>query len=372
LQENAIQEQPRLLVTSPPAETERMIERDEVISALGAAARQIGESDFHLKLLELVGVLLPHQMSWIVRYAPDCDPEVLHTRDISATIVDYYLQTRPSWNDPYFCSWRTNTAPRVETMEAALPLALDRSFYALDFMKKMEFTDEVAIFLPSTGTSCLSLFVERQSDRFTDDDVTRLQRFFPAMLDFHRTHVRTVLTAMSGVAAGRPSLEDSPAAIFDRRGTLVFATDKWRALEQSEAAVRALRQSASRAEVRERADASPAPLNVVPLDGMNPLAPDGLLVHLTSDSAHAERRDDRSASSLIGRLTPRERDIVALTLDGLSTGAIAQQLGISKGSIKNCRLRIYRKLGVSSERALISIMMPFSGRVRAHLADGRR
>jgi len=73
---------------------------------------------------------------------------------------------------------------------------------------------------------------------------------------------------------------------------------------------------------------------------------------------------------MFGRLTPRERDILLLTLDGLSTGAIAQRLNIAKGSIKNCRLRIYRKLGVTSEREMISTMMPFARELRDLLSDG--
>jgi len=46
-------------------------------------------------------------------------------------------------------------------------------------------------------------------------------------------------------------------------------------------------------------------------------------------------------------------------MKGQATGQIAQALGISKGTIKNCKLRIYRKALVSSERDLVKKLTPF-------------
>jgi DNA-binding CsgD family transcriptional regulator len=40
-------------------------------------------------------------------------------------------------------------------------------------------------------------------------------------------------------------------------------------------------------------------------------------------------------------------------MEGRTTGQIAQALEISKGVIKNYKLRIYRKADVTSERALV-------------------
>lgn len=60
-------------------------------------------------------------------------------------------------------------------------------------------------------------------------------------------------------------------------------------------------------------------------------------------------------------LTPRERDLLHLILQGRCTGEIAQHLGISKGTVKNHRLRLYRKAGVTSERALITLSRSMSG-----------
>jgi DNA-binding CsgD family transcriptional regulator len=51
-------------------------------------------------------------------------------------------------------------------------------------------------------------------------------------------------------------------------------------------------------------------------------------------------------------LTPRERDIVALILEGHPTATIAKRLNVAHGTVKNHRLRIYEKLDITTEREL--------------------
>jgi DNA-binding CsgD family transcriptional regulator len=339
---------------------------EELFGPLGAVARQIGEPDFHRSLLELVGTLLPHETSWIVRYPSSDEPDVLYTKDICSSIVEYYLQMRPVSNDPYFCSWRANMEPRIETMAAALPLARDRDFYKLDFMKRMEFADEVAIYLPSPDFSCVSLFMERRESSFTEADIARLRRMFPMLLDFHKLHLKTLFASMTSAAGGFDTFEECAAAVFDRRGRLVFSTERWKAAEDRHQQIHGLRRHVSCADLEEALEAATLPLNVVPLDEMNPLGPGGLLVRLVLQGGEAGHD---AATSILDQLTPRERDIVGLMLDGNSTGSIAQKLGIAKGSIKNCRLRMYRKFGVCSERALIAMMMTCASELKAQLAE---
>jgi DNA-binding CsgD family transcriptional regulator len=51
-------------------------------------------------------------------------------------------------------------------------------------------------------------------------------------------------------------------------------------------------------------------------------------------------------------LTKREKEVVELILDGLSSAAIAEKCFVSTGTIKNHRKNIYRKLGISSQAEL--------------------
>lgn len=349
------------------------MDHDSLTIAMGSLAREIGEPGFHQRLLEVVGHVLPHEMSWIVSYSADSDPDVLHTLDIDNDLIDYYLQTKPAAADPYLCSWRSKTFARVETFKEALPQAINRNFYALDFKRRADFSDEIALFLPVPGTACVSLFLERRERSFDPDEIERLQRLFPAMLDFHHAHMRTLFGKFSMAFADGPSTDDSAVVVLDRFGKPVFATRGWRNLRERDRWTGLFSQASSAAEVKEIAPYASSALQTMPLDRNSPIAPGGVILYLAKTNAanFSEEEQSHAAEKFFGQLTPRERDVMLLTLDGLSTGMIAQRLNIAKGSIKNCRLRIYRKLGVNSERAMISGVMPFIRPLRERLREGQ-
>jgi DNA-binding CsgD family transcriptional regulator len=67
------------------------------------------------------------------------------------------------------------------------------------------------------------------------------------------------------------------------------------------------------------------------------------------------------SSRLWPQLTPRERELVALILQGYPTSSIASKLGISPGTVKNHRARIYEKLDITTERELFLQIFRFHG-----------
>ncbi len=66
------------------------------------------------------------------------------------------------------------------------------------------------------------------------------------------------------------------------------------------------------------------------------------------------------------QMTPREREIVALSLAGKSNAEISEDLGIEIGSVKNHRGRLYKKLGIAGERDLFRMFLDHL----AGMADG--
>jgi len=71
------------------------------------------------------------------------------------------------------------------------------------------------------------------------------------------------------------------------------------------------------------------------------------------ESAKARQRaappDERGAL----RLTRRERQIVALLMEGCSNNAIASRLGVSAQTVKNQLTTLYQKAGVGSRLELV-------------------
>lgn len=65
--------------------------------------------------------------------------------------------------------------------------------------------------------------------------------------------------------------------------------------------------------------------------------------------------DDRLAGFAEGRLSPRERDVVFMILNGRSTRAIARATGIAEGTVKVHRRHAYAKLQITSQAELFSL-----------------
>jgi DNA-binding CsgD family transcriptional regulator len=65
-------------------------------------------------------------------------------------------------------------------------------------------------------------------------------------------------------------------------------------------------------------------------------------------------RNDRNSSIGEGILTPREREVVELTLRGHSADAIGKLLGIAPGTVRIHRKNIYAKLRINSQGELFS------------------
>jgi DNA-binding CsgD family transcriptional regulator/GAF domain-containing protein len=67
-------------------------------------------------------------------------------------------------------------------------------------------------------------------------------------------------------------------------------------------------------------------------------------------------RPGRLAGAMVA-LTPREREVAALVVDGLADREIAQRLYLSRHTVSQYVKRIYRKLGVDSRVALTGLLL---------------
>ena len=87
----------------------------------------------------------------------------------------------------------------------------------------------------------------------------------------------------------------------------------------------------------------------VPLLAQNPARPDGSDIKATVEQAIASVGGDR--------LIRRERQVAGLLLQGLDTEAIAAELGIGSGTVKNHRKHLYGKLRLGSRAELFNLFL---------------
>ncbi|ROO29442.1 response regulator transcription factor [Salinisphaera orenii] len=80
---------------------------------------------------------------------------------------------------------------------------------------------------------------------------------------------------------------------------------------------------------------------------------------LTDADADAERgqRDARQHASLIDTLTPREKQVLQMIVDGLANKQVAGRLGISARTVETHRVHIMQKLGAESLPHLVRIWL---------------
>lgn len=81
--------------------------------------------------------------------------------------------------------------------------------------------------------------------------------------------------------------------------------------------------------------------------------------------AKARRQADAALSARIQRLTPRQRDVLRLVIDGCANKQIAAALGLSAKTVEIHRANLMRKLEVSNVAELVRLM-----RGNKHAVDG--
>lgn len=331
---------------------------------LGHLARAIGTAQFHEHLLAAHGALIRHDSAWIIQYSRHAAPDVRFTAKVPSHVLDLYRAGYYK-DDPFYRFWVRAARPGVVRLGQVLP-ADDRT-YSEGFQTKARFADEMAMIFPVIGHTGIALFLQRAEVPFSADDEAMSRLVFPAFEGFHRAHMGRLFYALRNrTEASERAVITLPTLIIDRTGITVFVNAAWRNAERQTPAIRdtldaARRQTAYAGDGRAFRVSFDLSMRVETFDDNFPLAPGGRMFVL--DSVEPDESTATRLEAALARLhgggavTPRERDILALMVRGKTTGEIAQALAISKGTIKNHRLRIYRKFNVTSERALMTNLM---------------
>jgi DNA-binding CsgD family transcriptional regulator len=328
--------------------------------AIGQVARAIGAEDFHEQLLDLLRTLIAHDSAWIVRYSRNAPPDVIYTQGVAQHLVGYYLEHAYYRTDPFFCDWRSTDRSGVILLRDAFAAADDKEFYRVIFQRKARFSDEMAVFLPALGNSCIALFIEKKSGHFSEHETAIANIVFPAIEGLHRAHLANLFAALrsGGTPESRKMLK-LPTLIVDRAGASIHANAEWRRWERCDRRVKAARQKLDAGGSTNVELGETAIMRVERFDRKFHLAPSGKMFVIAERPSPSEAEAARArARADLERLARRERQIATLTVIGWTLGEIAQRLEISKGTIKNYRLSLYRKIGISSERTLISRFWP--------------
>lgn len=321
----------------------------KVWDTVAAASAAIGNETFYDRLLEVLGALVETDLLALMRYSSFGAPDLIIPREVRAEVKAPYSAGLYAL-DPFYQYWRSVGEPAVKSLRGLATAGLWKSRYALEILRAARISDEMAIFLPPLGGASPTLILDRAQGRFTTAELARVERVFPLLASLHNAHLRAIVSR--GLIA---DAAEKPLRLLDRSGQELAINPAW-----------------------ERLAADPASglaeaLTDLGRAGSTQIAlPDGrLLIRslLASDfgAAPGGMCDQIEVQALPGPhvptdswfapLTQREKQIVMLTLEGHPIAGIAKRLGLSRGTVKNHRLRLYQKLDITTERELFLVHM---------------
>lgn len=320
------------------------------------AIDRLGAADFYDRLLDILGAAAPHELAALVRYSKSAPPDLIIPRiKPTEAMRDYYHHFFAF--DPFYTHWKGGGEIGVFQLRALDP-GIGRSRYAREFLMAMAIHDEIAVFLPPIGEASPTLILDRASRSFTPAELGKVRRLFPLLAALHRRHLSIFVS--SGIdPVTSPIGQERPLRLIDQHGNQVFATEVW--IEIAKSADPRVAEALATISAR-----GPCSMRV-PGHGIlrrTQLAPDfGPAPGGYCDEISAEPNRPAGGpglglpAALAEQLTDREQQVVLLTLKGYPVIEIGRKLGLSRGTVKNYRLAIYRKLDITTERELFGEYM---------------
>ncbi len=327
-------------------------------SDLDLAARavdRLGTVGFYDALLDILGAAASHDLAALVRYSRVSPPDLIIPRiEPTEAMMAYYNHYYAF--DPFYAHWKNGGETGVYRLRA-MDAGIGRSAYAREFLTAMRIHDEIAVFLPPIGDASPTLVLDRAKGNFLAAEVARIRKLYPLLAALHRRHLSTFVTA-GGDPGNSPIGPERPLRFVDQHGLQIFATAAWAERMQDSDLAAALPMVTSRGpctvhlkgQMALRRTQLPPDFGPAPGGFCDEIAPDRQVGAITPTT------DDLPAR-MADRLSEREREVVLLTLRGYPVIEIARLMGLSRGTVKNYRLAIYRKLDITTERELFGEFM---------------
>jgi DNA-binding CsgD family transcriptional regulator len=326
---------------------------------VGKVIQSIGSPFFHEELISLLDITVASDAYWIIRYTGEALPDVVFTRGVSARTRHIYSRVCAPI-DPFSARWRSEKRSGILTLDRLRSNDPAYATYRATFLSAAAMDDELCIILPITAHSCFAIFLERRNGLFSKDEVSLFETVYPAVEGWCQSHLGSIFTETkkSDFSAGAPGARPA-TAIFDHAGHHVYSNDNW-----SRAAHRfpALKPCAAKLAVAGGSEhlSEEWVLRMQRLSSDFPLAPNGSMLVLEKVPVASIPCEVNDPVALFTNFTQRERDVLCLILKGLKNSEISETLDVGGGSIRNIKLRLYRKSGVASEGELVSKFLAFA------------
>ncbi|MCW6507798.1 helix-turn-helix transcriptional regulator [Lichenifustis flavocetrariae] len=320
-------------------------------AALGQAAAAIGREPFYRLLLAAVGCFIPHDLSAVMRYSAFSKPDLLLGTDYGPDFTGSYARDLYRY-DPFYRYWRDVARPGVVSLADVVATEADRRHYVGAILHDVSISDEIGIFLPPIGQSSVALFLDRRAGSYTELDLARARLIYDLVAGLHAAHVEVVFGdgQIARGNAGALLAGPKPTRVLDRERHEIARNVGWSTCEAQHETILA-EALAELADVGDVRIGCTLVLHRTVLPATFHLAPSGIVETIESFGLPPVSPSELAIPDSMSRLlSRREQDIVGLMLRGYPTKTIAERLGLTQGTVKNYRRRIYDKLDVTTER----------------------
>ena len=325
--------------------------RSNITTLTAMAIDRLGMGDFYDRMLDIVRAAAPNDLAALVRYSRSAPPDLIIPRiEPTAPMMAYYHHFYRF--DPFFRHWNAGGEMGVFRLRA-MDRAIGKSLYAREFLTAMAIHDEIAVFLPAIGDATPTLILDRASGPFTEAETARVRGLFPLLSALHRRHLSIFVT--SGVVTlTSPIGQQKPLRFVDHGGRVVFATQAWTecVANNEHAFAEAVAVVTQRGScVMELPGRMVLRRTQLPSD-FGP-APNGYCDEISIGAVQAVPPQTLELpEEFKALLADREQQVALRMLQGYPVIEIARRLGLGRGTVKNYRLSIYRKLDITTEREL--------------------
>ena len=323
---------------------------ERIGSDLGAVSGALGAADFEQRLAEFIGREIRHDLMTMTRYSAVSDPTFLvHSVNYPSGLAERYLSLYHLF-DPFAAYWRDKQTPGVVSLSDLSKGQRKVGRYIREFLPESGIADEIGIFLPPLAGATLAIFFESTGRKFSRSERDILNALFPLAANLYKAHLAVIFNAPPAKRVSSLTTR-TPMLITDCHGQAIWTTDAWQQLSaDAHAQIDTLVAAGTGPELHiTRLDGGIALLSEA-LDGRG----DQLLWSLETDTSPPQHEDPMAVGTreFDTVLSPRERQIVEMILKGYPTTLIAEKFGLSRGTVKNHRRRIYHKLDITTEREL--------------------
>jgi len=323
------------------------------------AVSSVGTADFFASLLNVISFGANPDQQIAMRYHPYSVPEIRVHKGISKIYMNLYLQRGFYRHDPVYHYWRDyGTLGALRVADVTTP-ELSEAPYMNEFIERSGLTDESGMLLPWLAGSCVGLFIGMRGGKFAQDHNRFLNQIFPFLQALTKAHLSKELNRLF-VDTGATLDSRRAMMIQDEFENVIFKSKSWTKLEQDYPILIDLIKE------REFISEGQAMLSNSLVLHANKVgrSPDFSSVNnvfvverLDGISFSEANQKKRIKKLFFGNLTRREQEVVELMLKGFPVVLIAKELGISPGTVKNHKTKIYYKLDVTTERELFSQLL---------------